>query len=105
MNVISVSNDTPEWYLPAVESWIHSMTVCLAYPWIAMVVASIPLTWNHTLAWFVASSWVCTCHRPGRAPQEPDDNAEDREAQGGERKYGERPGNPDPSLQRSGEEV
>jgi hypothetical protein len=69
-----------------------------------MVVASVPLTWNHSFAWLVTGSWVCASHWPGGTPQEPDDHAEGDEGQGGKRQYGERPWNRDPTLHCPSEE-
>jgi len=69
-----------------------------------MVVASVPLTWNHPFARLVTGSWVCASHWPGGTPQEPDDHAEGDEGQRGKRQYGERPWNRDPTLHCPSEE-
>ena len=103
MDVIPVSTTATKRRLPAVEPWIHFMAVCLAYPSMTVVVASVPLPGNNSLTWSAASSRVRTRHWPSSAPPEPDGDAEHGEGQRSERKYGERPGDSCPSLQRGGE--
>lgn len=81
------------------------MAVRLPSPRTTVIVTPIPLSWNQAPAWFIANGGVRARNGPGRAPQEPDDDAENGEAQGSECEDCERPRNAEPPLKGGCEKV